>query len=606
MRQCLLSFALLCLGLPAGFAGTLAITPTTTLSAETSNNTSAANSFQEQSNGDIGASNISKLDIHTLLYPGVTAKIYAHLMLWFGGPSPMNVGYKSNDAAQVHRQIEDMISRGIDGVIMDWYGPGNFVDGVAKLVMAEAESHPGFTFAIMVDKGAIQWNSCSGCNPQQALIKQIQYVEDTYFPSPSYMRINGKPVITNFDLDLHFTLDWNAVNAAVGGTPLYIFQHSEGFTHALSGGSYAWVEPTTNDFANSYLTKFYTAGQAVPQEETIGGAYKGFNDTLASWSMKRIMSQQCGQTWLGTFDKINSIYNSGHQLGGLQLVTWNDYQEGTELETGIDNCVSVASNVSGSSLRWNISGNENTIDHYVVYISKDGQNLMALNTIAPGSRSLNLSSYSLAPGSYIFYVQAVGKATLKNQMSAAVSYTVQGAAGLKVALAASPSAIIIKSGQSASASITVTPESVPFNGTVSLSCSGFPVGLSCSFSPQSVVPGSRSVGSVLTISAITVASVPNTNDLPGRQLLRSAGFLGLGIPGLVLFGQQRRKKVMIPVLSFLLICGMLLLSSCGGGGQISRASQSSTPGVPLGTFTVAVTGSSGGLQTVTTISLTVH
>ncbi|PYX37220.1 MAG: hypothetical protein DMG75_07715, partial [Acidobacteria bacterium] len=417
MRQCLLSFALLCLGLPAGFAGTLTITPTTTLIAETSNNTSAANSFQAQSNGDIGASSISKLDIHTLLYPGATTKIYAHLMLWFGGPSPMNVGYKSNDPAQVHRQIEDMISRGIDGVIMDWYGPGNFEDAVAKLIMAEAESHPGFTFAIMVDKGALQWNSCSGCNPQQALIKQIQYVQDRYFPSPAYMRINGKPVITNFDLDLHFSLDWNAVNAAVGGTPL-----------------------STNDFANSYLTKFYTAGEAAPQELTIGGAYKGFNDTLASWTMHRIMSQQCGQTWLGTFDKINSISNSGHQMGGLQLVTWNDYQEGTELETGIDNCVSLSASLSGSVLQWNITGKENTIDHYVVYISRDGQNLMALNTNAPGSRSLNLGSYSLAAGAYTVYVQAVGKATLKNQMSQAVRYTVQGGPGLKVTLTASPSA----------------------------------------------------------------------------------------------------------------------------------------------------------------------
>jgi len=605
MRQCLLSFALLCLGLPAGFAGTLTITPTTTLIAETSNNTSAANSFQAQSNGDIGASSISKLDIHTLLYPGATTKIYAHLMLWFGGPSPMNVGYKSNDPAQVHRQIEDMISRGIDGVIMDWYGPGNFEDAVAKLVMAEAESHPGFTFAIMVDKGALQWNSCSGCNPQQALIKQIQYVQDTYFPSPAYMRINGKPVITNFDLDLHFSLDWNAVNAAVGGTPLYIFQHSEGFRHALSGGSYAWVEPTTNDFANSYLTKFYTAGEAAPQELTIGGAYKGFNDTLASWTMHRIMSQQCGQTWLGTFDKINSIYNSGHQMGGLQLVTWNDYQEGTELETGIDNCVSLSASLSGSVLQWNITGKENTIDHYVVYISRDGQNLMALNTNAPGSRSLNLGSYSLAAGAYTVYVQAVGKATLKNQMSQAVRYTVQGGPGLKVTLTASPSAITIKSGQSGSAGITITPESIPFNGTIALSCSGLPVGLGCSFSPATVVPGSSAVGSVLTISSITVAAVPDTNELPGRQLLRSVGFLGVVIPGFVLCGQQRRKKMMFPVLSFLLICGMLLLSSCGGG-QVRQASQDSTLTMPGGTFALIVTGSSGGLQSATTVSLTVH
>ena len=48
-----------------------------------------------------------------------------------------------------------MVSRGIDGVIIDWYGPNNAIDQATQLVMAEAENHPGFTFAIMIDQGAI-------------------------------------------------------------------------------------------------------------------------------------------------------------------------------------------------------------------------------------------------------------------------------------------------------------------------------------------------------------------------------------------------------------------------------------------------------------------
>jgi len=34
----------------------------------------------------------------------------------------MSVGYASNDPAQVKRQVDDMLSRGIQGVIIDWYG----------------------------------------------------------------------------------------------------------------------------------------------------------------------------------------------------------------------------------------------------------------------------------------------------------------------------------------------------------------------------------------------------------------------------------------------------------------------------------------------------
>ncbi len=131
------------------------VVPTTTLAAQTSNNTSAANAFKTQSNNNRGAGNISKVDVHTLLYPGATTKIYAHFMGWFGGSSHMNVGYSSTDPTQVKNQIDDLVSRGIDGVIIDWYGPNDGTDQATQLVMAQAETHPGFTFAIMIDAGAI-------------------------------------------------------------------------------------------------------------------------------------------------------------------------------------------------------------------------------------------------------------------------------------------------------------------------------------------------------------------------------------------------------------------------------------------------------------------
>jgi len=326
------------------------VVPTTTLAAQAANNTSAANSFVGQTNGNAGAGNVSKVDVHSLLYSGASTKVYAHLMLWFGGSNHMNVGYSSTDPAQIHRQITDMISRGIDGVIVDWYGPNNSIDQATKLVMAEAESHPGFTFAIMVDQGAIQWDSCSGCSPQQALISQLQYIEQTYFPSPAYLTYQGKPVITNFNIDASYSVDWNAVSAALATQPVYLFQDNNGFGHALSGGSYSWVMPSTNDYGMSYLTSFYETGIPLTNDQTVGASYKGFNDSLASWGSGRVMGQRCGQTWLQTFSEINGLYNSGKQLSALQLVTWNDYEEATEIESGISNCVTLSATVAGNSL----------------------------------------------------------------------------------------------------------------------------------------------------------------------------------------------------------------------------------------------------------------
>src|SRR5262249_10363886 len=173
------------------------------------------------------------------------------------------------------------------------------------------------------------------------------------------------------------------------------------------------------------LKSFYQTGLSHEQAETIGGAYKGFNDSLASWGSKRVMAQQCGGTWLQTFATINGIYNAGRPLPALQLVTWNDYEEGTEIESGIDNCVSVTAQVSGSALQWKILGSQSTIDHFVAYISSDGKNLMSLGDFSPTDRSLDLCSYTLASKSYKLYVQAVGKPSLTNHISPSVSYSPQ-------------------------------------------------------------------------------------------------------------------------------------------------------------------------------------
>jgi hypothetical protein len=377
--------------------------------------------------------NASKVDTRTLLYPGATTKIYAHFMAWFGQSSHMNIGYTSSDPNQVKRQVTDAMSRGISGFIEDWYGQNNSMpNATAFALKAEAESrNGGFQFAIMEDGGAL--NKCdatSGCDLTGQMIIDLTYAYNNFETSPAYMTINGRPAVFFFDPDRFGTLDWARVIANVPGNPVLIFQNSGGFTHAQSSGSISWVMINTsnaNDWSQSYLDGFYTAGKANPQGHAFGATYKGFNDTLASWSANRIVNQNCGQTWLSTFSEIGKYYSSATQLESLQLVTWNDYEESTEIETGIDNCGAVSASVAGNQLSWTLSGNENTIDHYTPFILVDGINLMALPDVAAGVHSFDLSSYHFAAGSYSVFVKAVGKASMKNHMSSAAAYTSTGA-----------------------------------------------------------------------------------------------------------------------------------------------------------------------------------
>src|SRR5205823_12204952 len=56
-----------------------------------------------------------------------------------------------------------------------------------------------------------------------------------------------------------------------------------------------------------------------------------------------------------------------------------------------DNCVSISASVTGTVASWSITGQLNTIDHYRVFISQDGENLMWLAD-APASATSDRKS----------------------------------------------------------------------------------------------------------------------------------------------------------------------------------------------------------------------
>jgi PKD repeat protein len=425
----------LCVILSSVFASAgTAFKATTTLAAETSNNTSAADTFATQTNNNVGATNISKMPIRGLLYPGSTAKIYAHLVPWFGFGDHMNVGYVSSDLLQVQKQVNDMLSRGIDGAVIDWYGRGesskNFAsyDLATQEFMHQAELHPGFNFAIMHDAGALKTCAATiGCDVTQTLIDDLNYVNVTYSGSTAYVTSGGRPVIYFFGHEA-YAIDWTRVRAGVAGNPMFIFRNGSGFTKPQTSGAFSWVEPTTvsatNLMAINYLNNYYKTALGFPTEYSTGSAYKGFNDTLALWGSNRIIDQQCGQTWLATIADAGKYYSSLKQMLGIQLVTWNDYEEGSEIESGIDNCVTVSATVAGTVASWSITGQMNTVDHFTVFASQDGANLMWLADLPTTASSLDLASFGLNAGNYTIFVKAVGKPTLTNKMSSGVQLTI--------------------------------------------------------------------------------------------------------------------------------------------------------------------------------------
>jgi hypothetical protein len=67
---------------------------------------------------------------------------------------------------------------------------------------------------------------------------------------------------------------------------------------------------------------------------------------------------------------------------------------------GIDISSNITAGAHGSQIRWNVEGDESTLDHFTVFVSQDGENLMLLANVAIGQHSLDLGRFGLDPADY--------------------------------------------------------------------------------------------------------------------------------------------------------------------------------------------------------------
>lgn len=397
----------------------------TVISCENLNNTSASPRFRGGNNGNAPPGNVSKMPIRSLLYRGSQTRLYARYMPWFGDPRHRDAGYRSDDAQQIARQVADMISRGLQGVIVDWYGPDSGLKNQSTiLLMKEAEREGNFEFAISEDAGSIRDCAQRGCDPTEKLIADLNYAARRFEDSPAYLRFNGRPAVFFFGLETS-PIDWRRVRHASPLNPLFFFRNSGALSHPDADGAYSWIAPETatpaDPMALPYLERFYSKAQHG-DKIAMGSAYKGFDDSAASWGKGRRIDQQCGQTWLTTFAEAGRFYSARHQLPALIIPTWNDYEEGTEIETGIDNCVKVRAAIKDEKLTWTIAGSENTIDHYSI-LAKQASQWINVAGFPAGSTAVRLTDLHLPPETRALCVQAVGKASMLNHSSGPINYS---------------------------------------------------------------------------------------------------------------------------------------------------------------------------------------
>ena len=256
---------------------------------------------------------------------------------------PLTGPYDSDDPAILEYQTLLMKLSGIDGVLVDWYGSDNVFDyGVLNTSTENifaAAGKAGLTFGIvyedqtikhMIDGGLI--SAGQGYDHGRAAMK---FIWDHWANTSTYLVLGGHPVLLNFGPEYFSqSADWDSLFSALPSSPLF-FTLDNRLT-PVAAGAFPWPPMwksnasgiLTQDALNSYLASFYQ--EAAGFQYLVTSAFPGFHDIYSEAGV----SASLGYLDAGNGGTLSSTLREGiaHSPSVIQLVTWNDYGEGTIIE----------------------------------------------------------------------------------------------------------------------------------------------------------------------------------------------------------------------------------------------------------------------------------
>ena len=273
-------------------------------------------------------------------------RILADYQPWFGDPEHINVGYSTQDPAVLRKQVQKAKEMGIYGFAVDWYGDRLPFEDRSYALLQQVASEERFHICLMYDETQ-EDNGHATEDALEAFDKAYRaYIGPLAPASQAYVTYQGRPLI--FIFPKRGNTDWDRVRNSVNQwehPPLLIYKDEPPSKYAHNfDGFYAWVHPGNGwdsgggDWGKEYLEKFYKEMSDRSEKIIVGTVWPGFNDTKASWSLNRHMDRRCGATFEDTLKIFHQNDNPEHPMPFLLIATWNDYEEGTQIETGVSDC----------------------------------------------------------------------------------------------------------------------------------------------------------------------------------------------------------------------------------------------------------------------------
>jgi glycoprotein endo-alpha-1,2-mannosidase len=265
---------------------------------------------------------------------------------------PLIGPYDSSDPDVIEYHLLLMKYAGVDGVLIDWYGSHTVNDFKINLTGSNAiidkVDDAGLKFGIVYEDftaGIVQDKTTK--TDIEAAQADMTYLESNYFSNNQYITINGSPLLLTFG-PRHFkqASQWTTIFSGLNEKPKFLPLWNHGtFVGENDNGEFSWVDFTAS---LSDLESFYNKAPHI--EILIGSAYPRFHDFYEEGGVGQSYAYidfNAGQTLRNTLNKADE-----RNLDHLQLVTWNDFGEGTVIEPTQENefqCLQIIQEFTGVS-----------------------------------------------------------------------------------------------------------------------------------------------------------------------------------------------------------------------------------------------------------------
>ncbi|MEM7680713.1 MAG: glycoside hydrolase family 71/99-like protein [Planctomycetota bacterium] len=287
--------------------------------------------------------------------PDVTGYWGGHWTGWAAGHNPEQIDaqgkpdiwshyhpligtYDSSDPDVLECHLLQMKLAGVDGVIVDWYGIGQAADyppnQVASVALFEACAKLGLEFSVCYEDRTVEQMIREGEITPDAvaahLTETFQWLEEHWFSAEHYTRVEGRPLLLNFGpIFVSDPAHWRTAFDALQDKPLFFALHHLWRDIGADGG-FAWVhydawkDARTEAQVVANLQGVFDRTSKDPTR-VIPSAVPGFKDVYKNPHPR--LPHRNGQTLRET---LRAAMAGDSPL--VQLVTWNDYGEGTIFE----------------------------------------------------------------------------------------------------------------------------------------------------------------------------------------------------------------------------------------------------------------------------------